>query len=154
MSDLIPFPSLTTALGLPLLIAGQAQKEFFVNQALCLLDALHMHTVKASQPAPPELAVESDCYRVKAPATGAWAGSEDRVAVLIAGDWHFIAPVHGMALYDRTADHMLVFRSGWKLAHAPTLPAGGTVVDTEARAAIGALIESLKALGMLATTTP
>lgn len=152
MSDPTPFPSMTTALGLPLLIAGQAQKEFFVNQALCLLDALHMHSVKGSQSAPPEFAVESDCYRVKAPATGAWTGREDRVAVLIAGEWHFIAPVHGMALYDRTADNMLVFRSGWKLAQSPALPTGGTVVDSEARVAIGALIQSLKALGVLATT--
>ena len=136
------------------MLAGQAQKEFFVNQALCLLDALHMHTVQASRSAPPEFAVESDCYRVKAPATGAWTGSEDRVAVLIAGEWHFIAPVHGMALYDQTADNMLVFRSGWKLAQAPALPTGGTVVDNEARAAIGALIQSLKALGVLATSAP
>lgn len=136
------------------MLAGQAQKEFFVNQALCLLDALHMHTVKASQSAPPATVVESDCYRVKAPATGAWSGREDRVAVLIAGDWHFIEPVHGMALYDRAADNMLVFRSGWKVAQTPPLPAGGTVVDVEARTAIGALIQSLKALGILATAAP
>ncbi len=154
MSDPTPFPSSTPALGLPLLIAGQAQKEFFVNQALCLLDALHMRTVKASQSAPPAIAIESDCFRVKAPAAGAWAGREDQVAVFIAGDWHFIVPAHGMTLYDRAADNMLVFRSGWKLAQAPTLPTGGTIVDTEARAAIGALIQSLKALGILTTTTP
>lgn len=154
MSDPIPFPSSTPALGLPLLIAGQAQKEFFVNQALCLLDSLHMHTVKASQSAPPAIAVESECYRVKAPANGAWAGREDRVAVRIAGEWQFIEPVHGMALYDRTADNMLVFRSGWKLAQAPALPTGGTVVDAEGRAAIGALILSLKAIGVLATAAP
>ncbi len=154
MSDPIPFPSSTPALSLPLLIVGQAQKEFFVNQALCLLDALHMHTVKASQSAPPAIGVESDCYRVKSPATGEWSGREDRIAVLIAGGWHFIEPVHGMALYDRTADNLLVFRSGWKLAQAPTPPAGGSVVDTEARAAIGALVQSLKTIGVLATGTP
>jgi len=154
MSDPIAFPNSTPTLDLPLLIAGQAQKEFFVNQALCLLDALHMHTVKASQSAPPAITVESDCFRIKAPATGEWAGREDRVAVLIAGEWHFVEPVHGMALYDQTTDNILVFRSGWKLAQAPALPGGGTVVDTEARAAIGALIQSLKALGVLATTAP
>ncbi len=136
------------------MLAGQAQKEFFVNQALCLLDALHMHTVKALQSAPPAITVGFDCFRVKAPATGEWAGREDRVAVLIAGEWHFVEPVHGMALYDQTADNILVFRSGWKLAQAPALPAGGPVVDTEARAAIGALIQSLNALGVLATMAP
>ena len=54
MSDPIAFPSTTPSIGLPLLIPGQAQKEFFVNQALCLLDALHMRAVTASQPAPPQ----------------------------------------------------------------------------------------------------
>lgn len=154
MSDPIAFPSSTVALGLPLLVAGQAQKEFFVNQALCLLDALHMHTVRASQSTPPATATESDCYRVKAPATGVWAGHEDRVAVLIAGEWHYIEPVQGMALFDRAADNFLVYRSGWKAAQAPALPTGGTVVDVEARAAIAALIQSLKALGVLATAAP
>ena len=154
MSDPILFPSSTPALGLPLLVAAQAQKEFFVNHSLFLLDALHMHTVKSSQAAPPSAATESECYRVKAPATGAWAGREDRIAVSIAGDWHFIEPVQGMAIYDRTADNLLVFRSGWKSAQTPTLPTGGSVVDVEARAAIGALIQSLKGVGLLATSAP
>jgi hypothetical protein len=122
-----------------------------VNQALGLIDALHMHSVKASQAAPPASPVESDCYRVKAPATGAWVGREDHVAVLIGGEWHFIEPVQGMVLYDRTSDNMLVFRAGWKVAQAPALPAGGTTVDTEARAAIAALVQALKTLGVLAT---
>lgn len=154
MPDPIQFPSSTPALRLPLLIAGQAQKEFFVNQALCLLDALHTRTIKASQSTPPTLAVDSDCYRVKAPATGAWAGREDSVAVMIAGDWHFIEPVQGMTIFDRNADNMLVFRSGWKVAAAPVLPTGGAVIDTEARAAIGSLIQSLKALGVVTTSAP
>ena len=136
------------------MLAGQAQKEIFINQALCLLDALHMQSVKASQSAPPAITVEFDCFRIKAPATGEWAGREDRVAVLIAGEWHFIEPLHGMALYDQTADNILVLRSGRKLAQTPAPPAGGTVVDSEARAAIGAVIQSLKALGVLAATAP
>lgn len=74
--------------------------------------------------------------------------------MLIAGEWHFIEPVQGMTLFDRAADNMLVFRSGWKLAEAPALPAGGTVIDAEARAVIGALIQSLKSLGVFATATP
>ncbi len=154
MPDPISFPSTTPVAGLPLLIAGQAQKEFFVNQALCLLDALHARAVTASQPSPPPGASDSDCYRITAPATGAWAGREDSIAVLIAGGWHFIAPVSGMALFDRSSDCLLVFRSGWKRAQAPALPTGGTVVDVEARAAIVTLVQALRAIGVLAVAGP
>ncbi len=149
MSAPVTFPSSTPAIGLPYLVAGQAQKEFFVNQSLCLLDALQMRTVKASQSAPPAAAADGESYRIKAPASGAWTGREDRVAVRIAGDWHFIEPVQGTALFDQAAEAVIVFRSGWRVALAPPLPSGGTIVDAEARTAISALIAALKALGIL-----
>lgn len=76
--------------------------------------------------------------------------SEDRVAVRIAGDWHFIEPVQGTALFDQAAEAVMVFRSGWRVALPPPLPSGGTIIDAEARTAISALIVALKALGILA----
>ena len=108
-----------------------------------------MRTVKASQSAPPAAAADGESYRIKAPASGAWTGREDRGAVRIAGDWHFIEPVQGTALFDQAAEAVMVFRSGWKVALAPPLPSGGTIVDAEARTAISALIAALKALGIL-----
>ncbi|MFO6446850.1 DUF2793 domain-containing protein [Erythrobacter sp. NE805] len=115
---------------------------------------MHAHAVKASQPAPPASPVEADCYRVTAPATGAWASREDSIAVAIAGDWHFVAPRHGMAIFDRAGDCLLVFRSGWQRAQAPAAPTGGAVVDAEARASLTALIAALKAVGILAAASP
>lgn len=150
MSDPIAFPSVTPALGLPLLAAGQAQKEFFVNQSLCLLDALHQRAVVASRPAPPGTAEEGDCYRVTAPATGAWFAHEDEIAVLIGGDWHFVAPQEGLRLFDRAAGYLLAYRSGWEHAEAPAGPSGGTVIDSEARAALASLIQALQAIGLVA----
>ena len=149
MSDPITFPSSTPVIRLPLLIAGQAQKEFFVNQALCLLDALHPQAVTASLPAPPATVGDGECFRVLAPASGAWVGHEDEIAVLIGGGWHFVSPVEGMQLFDRAADHTLVFRSEWRYAAAPAAPTGGLVVDTAARAALAALIDALITLGIL-----
>ena len=154
MSDPITFPSLTPAIGLPLLIAGQAQKEFFVNQALCSLDALSMRAVKASRPAPPSTAVEGDCFRVTSPAALAWVGREDHIAVLIAGAWHFIGARKGMQVFDQTAGHTLVFGTRWERASAPSLPTGGTVVDSEARTTIRTLIQSLQAIGILGADLP
>lgn len=154
MSDPVFFPSTTPRLGLPLLAAGQAQKEFFLNQALFLLDALHPRAVKASQPAPPPNPMAGDCYRVTAPASGTWAGQADCIAVLVAGDWQFVAPAQGMALFDLARGHLLVFRSGWTLAPCPLAPVGGSVIDTEARAALAALLAALRDIGILATATP
>lgn len=154
MPDPVTFSVTTPIARLPLLVAGQAQKEFFINEALSILDALLPRAITASQAAPPSSPAEGDCFRVTAPATGAWSGHADSIAALVAGDWHFIDPVQGMAVFDRAADHLLVFRSGWKMARAPAQTSAGTVVDTEARAAIAALIEALCAVGILATADP
>jgi hypothetical protein len=151
MSDPVPFLSTTLVLGLPLLAAGQAQKEFVLNEALSLLDALHPRAVEASQPAPPASPEDGDCFRVTAPASGAWAGQADCLAVLVAGDWHFIAPTEGMAIFDRASDHLLVFRGAWTQANGPALPSGGSVIDAEARTALAALVAALRDLGILAT---
>lgn len=62
---------------------AQAQKEFFVNQALCLLDALHDRAVTASRNTPPESPAEGSCYRITAPAGAAWSGRDDHIAVMI-----------------------------------------------------------------------
>lgn len=136
------------------MLAGQAQKEFFVNEALCLLDALHARAVTASHPAPPASAVDGACYRVTSPATGAWAGKEDRLAILVAGEWHFIAPAEGMMVFDRAAARFVIYRSHWQPASVTAVPTGGTVIDVEARAALSELIASLQIMGVLAAPTP
>ena len=130
---------------------GQAQKEFFLNQALSILDALYPKAVLASQSAPPAVVAESACFRVTSPAIAAWAGNEDHIAVGIGGDWHFVAPREGMQVFDCDSGHWLVFRSGWRNAAAPVISAGGSVIDTEARAALTQLIGVLRHLGILAT---
>jgi Protein of unknown function (DUF2793) len=154
MSDPIALASSTPALGLPLLFAGQAQKEFVVNEALCLLDALHARAVIASQPTPPASVADGDCYRVTATATGLWAGKEDRIAVRIAGAWQFVVPDAGMLLFDRNADAFVIFRSQWQPAVMVAAASGGTVIDVQARAVLTALITALKTMGVLAAPSP
>jgi hypothetical protein len=73
---------------------------------------------------------------------------------MIGGDWQFIAAREGMQVFDREAGHVPVFRDGWKRPTAPAAPIGGTVVDTEARTAIMALIQALLAAGMIGSNTP
>ncbi|WP_379923162.1 DUF2793 domain-containing protein [Erythrobacter sp. R86502] len=148
MPEPIAFPSTTPLLGMPLLIPGQAQKEFFINKSVGLLDALSMGVVKASRSSPPDDAEESDCYRITKPATGLWVEQDDSLAVRIGGGWHFVAPFSGMRVFDQTEGHLIVFRSQWESAPQPSTPAAGTTIDTEARAAIVDLIQSLQMLGM------
>lgn len=149
MSNPLSFSSETSILRLPMLIPGQAQKEFFVNQALVILDSLHPQAVVASQPVPPADAPEGVCYRVTGPAEQEWEGCEDHIAVRIGGDWHFIPPREGMRMFDGGIDQFLLFRDSWQTTAPTTAPTGGTVVDIEARAAIGQVIDALRNAGLL-----
>lgn len=67
----------------------------------------------------------------------------------IGGAWHFIPPQEGMLVFDQSAGQQLVFRSTWIRAAAPPVPVGGTTIDTQAREAIGALIQALLGTGVL-----
>ncbi|PKP91310.1 MAG: hypothetical protein CVT75_09565 [Alphaproteobacteria bacterium HGW-Alphaproteobacteria-14] len=150
MSEPVTFTSSTPNIGLPLLIAGQAQKEFFLNQSLVIIDSLYRGSVIASQPAPPSNADEGDCFRVTAPASLGWEDCEDHIAIRIGGSWHFIAPREGMFLFDSAADQFLLYQSGWRVASTPAIPDSGAVIDAEARAAISELIEALRDIGIFA----
>ncbi|GAB4471868.1 DUF2793 domain-containing protein [Erythrobacter tepidarius] len=151
MSDPIVFPAGTPNARLPLLFAGQAQKEFFVNQSLAILDALVPRTVIATLAEPPALPAEGGCYLVAQEAAGAWSGRADQLALSIGGSWHFIAPDEGMLMFDQNAGIWLCFRNGWQGAGAITAPSGGGVIDIEARNALAQLVENLQALGLIAS---
>jgi hypothetical protein len=152
MSEPFAFPSVTPAIGLPLLTAGQAQKEFFVNQALSLLDALHPRMVIASQSVPPATAPDGSCFRVTQNPAAAWAGHEDDIAVMVGGGWHFVRPIAGMEIFEQAASYWLVYRGQWQSVAAPASPSGGPVIDIEARATLATLIQALVTLGLLAPT--
>lgn len=150
MSVPISFPSTTPNFQLPLLFAGQAQKEFFFNQAISLVDALGSNCVVSSAHTPPAAPIDGECYRVSAPGENDWFGHDDEIAVRIGGTWHFVTPYVGMAVFDRAADTLIHYKAGWNAAVEPLAPSGGTTVDLEARAALSELIEALRNLGVFA----
>jgi hypothetical protein len=133
--------------------AGQAQKEFYVNQALTILDALAQQAIVASLPQPPAGAGEGSCYRITAPASGEWSGHIDHVAIRIADSWHFVAPSQGMLMFDRAAGVWLCFHSSWQSAPALSAPNGGVVIDVEARALLAQLVAGLRSIGLVAPLT-
>ncbi len=149
MAETTQFAATTPTFAFPLLFQGQSQKEFFVNQSLCLLDTLIRHSVTESRSAPPASALEGQAYRIVGPGSGAWSGRADQLAMRIGGSWHFVAPTAGMALFDEAAAQWLVYRAGWSNIQLPATLTGGTVIDTQARELLTQLIDGLADLGIL-----
>ena len=158
--------------GLPLLVAGQVQKELFHNEALALIDLLIGASVEGTPiAAPPATPVPGTFYRVaSAGASGAFAGHEGALAGWSVAGWRFVAPVEGMRLTDRTSGVELAYRGGaWTSGSmrasevviggvkvvgargtAIADPAGGTTIDTQARAAVAQILAALRTHGLVA----
>ena len=149
MSDPISFLSASPRFGLPLLFAGQAQKEFYVNEAHCLTDALLHPAIEGERAEPPTSPADGECWLVASSASGEWAGHDGAIACREAGSWLFVAPRDGIRVLDRSTGQEIRFRAGWRRPAPPAEPNGGTTVDTEARAAISQLLAALAASGVL-----
>ena len=163
--------STTVRLAIPLLAAGQAQKELVHNEALQILDMLAAPAVEEPpRTAPPASPVVGACYIVAASPTGSWTGRALNLALYTAGGWRFVAPVAGMTAFVRSAATWATFLSGaWDLgtvrgnnvtiagqqvigarAGAISDPSGGSVIDAQARTAIGQILAALRGHGLIA----
>lgn len=160
----------TPRLSLPFLNAGQAQKEFIHNEALQVLDVLIAGAVEEEpRAAPPTSPSLGAAYLVGAAPTGAWAGKSQSVAAFTSGGWRFIAPVEGMTVYVKADGRWANYRLGaWEMgvlrgsslnidgqqvvggrAGAIGSPAGGSTVDSEARAAIAEILSAMRTHGLI-----
>jgi hypothetical protein len=148
MPDTLSFDSQTARMALPLLFAGQAQKEVFHNEALARIDGLLHACVRGEKSEPPADAADGECWLVGSEASGAWTGQESSLAMRQAGQWLFAAPAAGMRVFDASMQQFAVFSAAWQKPAAVEEPRGGLYVDSEARAAIGALISALRAAGI------
>lgn len=149
MTEPLVYPDATPRLGLPFLFAGQAQKELFVNEALARLDLLVQASVIAEATQPPADPQPGQCWLVAQGASGAWNGQGGKLAGWIGGAWQFSQPVPGMAVWDSATGQRLVFAGTWRRPTAPAIPAAGTTIDSEARAALAALVSALRLAGIL-----
>lgn len=160
----------TPRLNLPFLSAGQAQKEFFHNEALQTLDVAVAGAVEEPpRRDPPASPAIGQCYIVDAAATGAWAGKSQCVAGFTGGGWRFLPPIEGMTLYVKASSVFATYRSGaWEVGMVRGLtlvlggqqvvgsrfaaiasPSGGTTVDSEARTAVGQILAALRQHGLI-----
>ena len=160
----------TPRLALPLIQVGQAQKEVTHNAALTRIDALlHLSVASRSTVTPPTSPFPGVRYVVPAGATGAWGGEADKIASWDGSVWKFDAPATGMLCWVEDEAVFGVHANGaWAFDFLPVgglriggadlfgaarddvaNPAGGTVIDVEARAALSALLTYLRAQGVL-----
>lgn len=151
MPEPIKFESLSPRFQLPFLFAGQAQKEFFINEALARLDFLLHPSVEGESADPPSSPIEGQCWLIAANATGAWMGRDGSIAAFIAGDWAFADPFDGLRVWDKAGKQSLAYSDGWQRAGAPVSPSGGSTVDTQARAAIEKVNETLRNAGIFSS---
>lgn len=142
----------TARLGLPLLFSGQSQKETTVNEALFLIDVLVGGGVSGVRNDPPEAPATGEAWIVGNSPVGDFTGRAQDIAGWSEGGWRFIRPYDGMKVHDLQSRSVRFFDGSWKGALAPETPAGGAVVDQEARSTLAAIVQALKDVGIFSNT--
>ena len=151
----------TPRFALPLLVAGQGQKDITHNEALIGLDALLYPVVEAMGDTSPPVAPEpGQSWVVAVGAIGAWLGRDGTLATWSVGGWRHHLLVDGMMVRLRSSGQLHRFWAGSFVPELPLAagaatippPTGGPVVDAEARAAIAAIVGRLVALGLADAT--
>lgn len=160
----------TTRLEMPLLAAGQAQKELWHNEALQIVDVLVAGSVEdAPSNDPPISPSDGAVYIVGSQPTGLWEAHADHLAAYGSGGWRFILPAIGTQMLVKSGGVIASYRAaGWELgilrgsslvigdsqvvgpqADAIDDVAGGTTVDFEARSTLGAILAVLRQHGLI-----
>ena len=158
-------------LALPLLAAGQAQKEMTVNEALARLDiAVQASVVAGGVDTPPVAPAVGQSWIVGEAPEGDWSGHDGAIAGWTPGGWRFLDPIDGMAAWAQDAGIVWRRVAGAWLAGELTgqrvsiggvqvvgaqqaaidAPAGGDTIDAEARAAIASILGALRSHGLIA----
>ncbi len=93
-------PDTTTHLGLPYLLAAQAQKHVTHNEALRLLEGMvQLSVLDRTRTAPPASPPDGNRYLVAAGATGLWAGWDLNIALWVDGAWLRLVPRPGWLVW-------------------------------------------------------
>ncbi|RDC61015.1 hypothetical protein HME9302_02232 [Alteripontixanthobacter maritimus] len=149
MTTPLSFISASPRYSLPFLFVGQAQKEFFVNEALARIDTLLHPAVSGEASAPPATPEPGETWLVGSAATSEWAGHDAELAAWQAGEWNFVAPSEGTRIYRIDERRFVQFANGWQSFDAPAAPSGGNTIDVEARAGLENIVNVLKSAGIL-----
>ena len=141
--------ALSARFSLPLLIAGQAQKEVTWNESLALIDALMaMRVESAGENAAPAAPLPGQCWIVGDAPTGAWTGAAGKAAISTVGGWRFVPmPLFSVVCVGSNGQVWRKLPGGWSALSVPAAPSGGTTIDVECRAALAAILTLLGKAG-------
>ncbi|MTH66080.1 DUF2793 domain-containing protein [Paracoccus shanxieyensis] len=111
----------TTHLGLPYLLAAQAQKHVTHNEALRLLDAMvQLSVLDRTRTAPPPSPADGNRHLVASGATGLWAGWDLNIAFWVDGAWIRLVPRTGWLVWVAAEGLFLVWTgSAWEVVGEP-----------------------------------
>ena len=111
----------TTHLGLPFLLAAQAQKHVTHNEALRLLDAMvQLSVLDRTRTTPPASPADGDRHLVASGATGLWAGWDLNIAFWVDGAWTRLVPRTGWMVWVAAEGLFLVWTgSAWDVVGEP-----------------------------------
>lgn len=139
---------------LPYLFVGQAQKEITHNEALIRIDAILNPVIqKIETVAPVNLTLDDSgkCWLIGPSASGQWASKENQIAYWTGGSWRYLELPIGAAIFNIDQGVSITKTdTGW---YTPTNIAdvtGGTVVDSQSRIAINAILSLLRSKGQIA----
>lgn len=114
------------------------------------MDCLLHSAIEAELAAPPATPLDGQAWLVASGASGDWAGQAGRIAARQSGNWLFVVPRDGMRVLNRATGQEMRFAGTWQVPARPAAPSGGTTIDSQARAAIAALITCLTQAGIIA----
>jgi hypothetical protein len=161
----------TPRLALPLLAAGQAQKEVTHNEALIRADMLIQPVVQASGiNTPPTTPSPGQCWIIGESPNGVWSDQAACMACWTDAGWVFASPFAGMTALNLSNGQMIQYKSGqWVSgevnaaqvkvsgvqvigAQRPAIsnPSGGSTLDSEARITIASILSALRDHGLIA----
>ena len=159
----------TPRLALPLIAAGQAQKDITHNDAILALDRLVALVVASRTLSAPPLAPPiGQCHIVPPAGVAAWGHPAGTLVHWQGAGWLAVPPRDGQIALVADEEVMLVFQGDWQslwpagglaiagravLSAAPVAvvaPSGGSTVDAQSRTAIAAVIAALRQQGILA----
>jgi len=111
----------STHLGLPYLLAAQAQKHVTHNEALRLLDAMvQLSVLDRTRTTPPPSPADGDRHLVASGATGVWAGWDLNVAFWVDGVWMRLVPRPGWLVWIAAEQVFVVWNgSAWDPVGVP-----------------------------------
>ena len=111
----------STHLGLPYLLAAQAQKHVTHNEALRLLDAMvQLSVLDRTRTTPPASPADGDRHLLASGATGLWAGWDLNVAFWVDGVWLRLVPRQGWLVWIAAEQAFAVWNgSAWDPVGVP-----------------------------------